>query len=81
MEELRVDMRERTPEEQALYDRQVMKYDNITRAVFRKRPNRFIAEVDIDGRKETVHVKNTGRCKEGLRFYSLPATWSRANWR
>lgn len=43
-----------------------MKYDNITRAVFRNRPNRFIAEVDIDGRKETVHVKNTGRCKELL---------------
>lgn len=30
------------------------------------RPNRFIAEVDIDGHKETVHVKNTGRCKELL---------------
>ena len=41
-----------------------MKYDNIIRAVFRDRPNRFIAEVDIDGHKETVHVKNTGRCKE-----------------
>ena len=43
-----------------------MNYDNITRAVFEKRPNRFIAEVDIDGHKETVHVKNTGRCKELL---------------
>ena len=43
-----------------------MKYDNFTRAVFRDRPNRFIAEVDIDGHKETVHVKNTGRCKELL---------------
>ena len=43
-----------------------MKYSNITRAVFRDRPNRFIAEVDIDGHKETVHVKNTGRCKELL---------------
>lgn len=43
-----------------------MKYDNITRAVFLKRPNRFIAEVDIKGQKETVHVKNTGRCKELL---------------
>lgn len=43
-----------------------MKYDNITRAVFIKRPNRFIAEVDIEGHKETVHVKNTGRCKELL---------------
>ena len=43
-----------------------MKYDNITRAAFIKRPNRFIAEVDIDGHRETVHVKNTGRCKELL---------------
>ena len=43
-----------------------MKYDNITRAVFLKRPNRFIAEVNIDGHREVVHVKNTGRCKELL---------------
>ena len=43
-----------------------MKYDNITRATFVRRPNRFIAEVEIDGQKETVHVKNTGRCKELL---------------
>ena len=43
-----------------------MKYDNITRAVFLKRPNRFIAEVHIDGHREVVHVKNTGRCKELL---------------
>jgi len=43
-----------------------MVYDNVTKAVFVKRPNRFIAEVNIDGRRETVHVKNTGRCKELL---------------
>ena len=43
-----------------------MKYDNITRAVFISRPNRFIAKVEIDGHSETVHVKNTGRCKELL---------------
>jgi len=43
-----------------------MKYENITKATFIKRPNRFIAEVDIDGHKEIVHVKNTGRCKELL---------------
>ncbi len=43
-----------------------MKYDNITKASFIKRPNRFIAEVEIDGQKEIVHVKNTGRCKELL---------------
>jgi sugar fermentation stimulation protein A len=43
-----------------------MKYDNITKAVFVNRPNRFIAEVEIDGKREIVHVKNTGRCKELL---------------
>ena len=43
-----------------------MKYENITRAVFRNRPNRFIAEVEIGGQKEIVHVKNTGRCRELL---------------
>lgn len=43
-----------------------MRYENITRAVFIRRPNRFIAEVGIDGHEEKVHVKNTGRCKELL---------------
>ena len=43
-----------------------MKYDNITRAAFLRRPNRFIAEVVLKGVKETVHVKNTGRCRELL---------------
>ena len=44
-----------------------MKYKNIYRAKFLSRPNRFIARVEIDGQEETVHVKNTGRCKELLR--------------
>jgi sugar fermentation stimulation protein A len=35
-------------------------------AVFLSRPNRFIAQVALDGKEETVHVKNTGRCKELL---------------
>ena len=43
-----------------------MKYDNIKKATFLNRPNRFIANVEIGGKKETVHVKNTGRCKELL---------------
>lgn len=43
-----------------------MIYDNITKAKFLFRPNRFIAEADIGGRTETVHVKNTGRCRELL---------------
>lgn len=38
----------------------------MTPAIFINRPNRFIANVSIDGRVETVHVKNTGRCKELL---------------
>ena len=43
-----------------------MNYDNITKAIFIDRPNRFIAHVDVKGVVETVHVKNTGRCKELL---------------
>lgn len=43
-----------------------MKYNNYTEAVFIDRPNRFIANVEIDGKLEKVHVKNTGRCKEIL---------------
>ena len=44
----------------------IMVYDNIIEAKFISRPNRFIAVVEIAGRRETVHVKNTGRCKELL---------------
>lgn len=43
-----------------------MKYENTKRAVFLDCPNRFIAHVDLNGQTETVHVKNTGRCKELL---------------
>lgn len=43
-----------------------MKYDNITEGKFIERPNRFIAYVEINGKKEKVHVKNTGRCREIL---------------
>ena len=43
-----------------------MKYDNITKAAFISRPNRFTALVQVDGVAETVHVKNTGRCRELL---------------
>ncbi|GHV39816.1 sugar fermentation stimulation protein SfsA [Clostridia bacterium] len=43
-----------------------MVYDNIREGVFLRRPNRFIAEVEIGGSVEVVHVKNTGRCKELL---------------
>ena len=43
-----------------------MKYNKITKAVFTNRPNRFIAYVEIDGHENTVHVKNTGRCRELL---------------
>lgn len=43
-----------------------MRYENIREGKFICRPNRFIAQVEIDGREETVHVKNTGRCRELL---------------
>lgn len=43
-----------------------MKYENTIQGKFHSRPNRFIAHVWLDGRLETVHVKNTGRCRELL---------------
>ena len=43
-----------------------MKYTNAERAEFISRPNRFIANIIIDGREEKAHVPNTGRCKELL---------------
>lgn len=43
-----------------------MKYNHIIQGKFLERPNRFIAYVEIAGQRETVHVKNTGRCKELL---------------
>ena len=43
-----------------------MVYQNIVAGRFVDRPNRFVAHVEINGRVETVHVKNTGRCRELL---------------
>ena len=43
-----------------------MKYSNIVKGTFLDRPNRFIAHVELDRKRETVHVKNTGRCRELL---------------
>ena len=43
-----------------------MKYSDIYKGTFLERPNRFIAICEIDGKKETCHVKNTGRCRELL---------------
>ena len=43
-----------------------MHYKKIVKGTFIDRPNRFIAHVEINGLIETVHVKNTGRCKELL---------------
>ncbi len=43
-----------------------MKYRKMIPAKFLERPNRFIAYVDIAGKRTKVHVKNTGRCKELL---------------
>jgi len=43
-----------------------MRYRNVIPAAFIDRSNRFIAHVNIDGHRETVHVKNTGRCRELL---------------
>lgn len=43
-----------------------MRYENMVPGVFLERPNRFVARVEIEGNVETVHVKNTGRCRELL---------------
>ena len=43
-----------------------MHYPNMVPGTFLSRPNRFIAHIEIDGQVETVHVKNTGRCRELL---------------
>ena len=43
-----------------------MQYKNMVAGTFLARPNRFIAHVQIDGQVHTVHVKNTGRCRELL---------------
>lgn len=43
-----------------------MRYAYIEEGVFRARPNRFVAQVEIRGQEHTVHVKNTGRCRELL---------------
>lgn len=43
-----------------------MQYQKIKEACFHSRPNRFVAKVLLDGIEETVHVKNTGRCRELL---------------
>lgn len=44
----------------------IVQYKKIIEGIFLRRPNRFIAHVLINGKEETVHVKNTGRCRELL---------------
>lgn len=43
-----------------------MLYSSMVPGIFLARPNRFVAKILIDGVEETVHVKNTGRCRELL---------------
>lgn len=43
-----------------------MRYENMVEGKFLARPNRFIAHIEIGGKTEICHVKNTGRCKELL---------------
>lgn len=54
-----------------------MTYDKIVPGIFRSRPNRFIAHIEIDGQEQVCHVKNTGRCREllpaGARVWCLDA--------
>lgn len=43
-----------------------MEYLNMVKGIFQNRPNRFIANIEINGKPEVCHVKNTGRCRELL---------------
>lgn len=43
-----------------------MKYERVEQGIFQRRPNRFIAHVEVNGQEEVCHVKNTGRCRELL---------------
>ncbi len=43
-----------------------MRYCNLCAGQFLNRPNRFIAHVEVAGKTEVCHVKNTGRCRELL---------------
>ena len=43
-----------------------MLYPVCQKAIFLSRPNRFIAYVEVNGKTEVAHVKNTGRCRELL---------------
>ena len=43
-----------------------MHYQTMVPGIFLARPNRFIAHIEIDGKLEICHVKNTGRCRELL---------------
>lgn len=43
-----------------------MRYQEVRKGRFLHRPNRFVAQVELNGKVETVHVKNTGRCRELL---------------
>lgn len=54
-----------------------MEYNNTVKGVFLARPNRFIAHVEVDGRAEVCHVKNTGRCRE-LLIPGVPVVLCRA---
>jgi len=54
-----------------------MQYGKMVEGIFLSRPNRFIAHIEIDGKVEVCHVKNTGRCREllpaGARVWCLDA--------
>ena len=43
-----------------------MNYDRMRPGIFHSRPNRFIANIEMDGQMQVCHVKNTGRCRELL---------------
>ena len=43
-----------------------MQYTSVKTARFLRRPNRFLAVMELGGQEVLAHVPNTGRCRELL---------------
>lgn len=50
-----------------------MQYTSVKTARFLRRPNRFLAVMELGGQEVLAHVPNTGRCRELL----IPGTRGR----
>lgn len=46
--------------------KKILSFDGLKEGVFKSRPNRYLAEVEVDGKLELVHVHDPGRLRELL---------------